>query len=48
MTYLLDTNICIYMIQRRPVSLVRRLSVFNRGDLGLSMITYAELRVGPG
>ena len=46
MTYLLDTNICIYMIQRRPASLVKRLSAFNRGDLGMSIITYAELRVG--
>ena len=46
MIYLLDTNICIYMIQRRPASLVQRLGAFNRGDLGLSMITYAELRVG--
>ncbi len=46
MTYLLDTNICIYLIQRRPVSLVKRLSAVNHGDLGMSMITYAELRVG--
>jgi tRNA(fMet)-specific endonuclease VapC len=46
MIYLLDTNICIDMMKRRLASLVQRLGALHRGDLGMSMITYAELRVG--
>lgn len=46
MIYLLDTNICIDMMKRRYASLVQRLGALHRGDLGMSMITYAELRVG--
>jgi len=40
--YLLDTNICIYVIKQRPLSL---LDIFNRhaGQLAISSITLAEL-----
>ncbi len=40
--YLLDTNIVIYVIKRRPVSVS---DVFNRrvGRMAISAITYAEL-----
>ena len=43
--YLLDTNICIYVIKRRPESLLER---FNRNaaHLGMSAITLAELMHG--
>jgi tRNA(fMet)-specific endonuclease VapC len=43
--FLLDTNICIYVIKRRPESLLDR---FNRnaGHLGMSAITLAELMHG--
>lgn len=43
--YLLDTNICIYVIKKRPGSL---LSSFNRhaGHLAISSITLAELLHG--
>jgi tRNA(fMet)-specific endonuclease VapC len=43
--YLLDTNICIYVIKRRPESLLER---FNRnaGHLAISSITLAELMHG--
>jgi tRNA(fMet)-specific endonuclease VapC len=43
--YLLDTNICIYVIKRRPESLQER---FNRnaGHLAMSSITLAELMHG--
>lgn len=40
--YMLDTNIVIYVIKRRPLEL---LSVFNRhtGEACISSVTYAEL-----
>ena len=43
--YLLDTNICIYVIKRRPESLLER---FNRNasHLAMSSITLAELMHG--
>jgi tRNA(fMet)-specific endonuclease VapC len=43
--YLLDTNICIYVIKRRPESLLER---FNRNaaHLAISSITLAELMHG--
>lgn len=46
MRYLLDTNICIYVMQRRPASVAARFESLSRGDVGMSIITYAEIRVG--
>ena len=43
--YLLDTNICIYVIKRRPQGL---LDTFNRhaGQMAISAITFSELLHG--
>ena len=43
--YLLDTNICIYVIKRRPQEL---LETFNRhaGQMAISAITFSELLHG--
>ena len=43
--YLLDTNICIYVIKRRPQEL---LDTFNRhaGQMAISAITFSELLHG--
>ena len=46
MKYLLDTNICLYIMQRRPAAVAARFEALNRGDVGMSIITYAEIRVG--
>jgi tRNA(fMet)-specific endonuclease VapC len=46
MRYLLDTNICIYLINDRPVSVRKRLSSLDPGDVGVSSITVAELAYG--
>lgn len=46
MKYMLDTNICIYLIQRRPANVLQRLSEELEGDAVMSVITYAELRTG--
>lgn len=46
MRYLLDTNICIHLIQRHPPDLLRRFQEFDHGDLVISVVTLAELRHG--
>lgn len=46
MRYMLDTNICIYLIKRRPDAVVNRLASLRRGEAIMSAITYAELRTG--
>ena len=43
--YLLDTNICIYVIKRRPESLLDRFNE-NASHLAISAITLAELLHG--
>ena len=46
MRYLLDTNICIQIIRRKPADLLSRLTALSVGDIGLFTITVAELHVG--
>ena len=44
--YLLDTNICIYIRQRRPQEVLRRFHRLRPGEAALSVITYGELLYG--
>jgi tRNA(fMet)-specific endonuclease VapC len=44
--YLLDTNICIYIRQRRPPQVLSRFEKLRPGDVALSVITYGELLYG--
>jgi len=44
--FLLDTNICIYVINRKPPEVVERFRRFPLGDIGISSITAAELAFG--
>ncbi|HEX3554081.1 MAG TPA: type II toxin-antitoxin system VapC family toxin [Thermoanaerobaculia bacterium] len=46
MTYLLDTNICIYALKNRPPEVLKRLEAVGRGAVALSVITVLELRQG--
>ncbi len=46
MRYLLDTNICIYLIRRRPARVRERFERCAVGDIGLSTVTLAELQYG--
>ena len=46
MGYLLDTNICIYIIKKKPESVFKRLSQIPLGEIGVSSITVAELDYG--
>tara|TARA_B100001996_G_C18458824_1_gene515256 strand:- start:229 stop:633 length:405 start_codon:yes stop_codon:yes gene_type:complete len=46
MIYMLDTNICIYLIKQSPKHLLERVQAMNVGDLCISSITLSELRYG--
>jgi tRNA(fMet)-specific endonuclease VapC len=46
MKYLLDTCICIALIRQKSKSLQVKIESHQMGDLGISAITAAELRVG--
>ena len=44
--FLLDTNICIYIRQRRPPEVLARFRSLRAGEAAISVITYGELRYG--
>jgi tRNA(fMet)-specific endonuclease VapC len=46
MKYMLDTNICIYIIKKKPAKIFQIFSTLNIGDICISSITYAELQYG--
>ena len=46
MKVMLDTNICIYIIKRKPESVLKHFLDYRVGDVGISSITLAELRYG--
>lgn len=46
MKYLLDTNICIYLINQRPAHVRPRFEAQAIGDIGVSVITACELAYG--
>lgn len=46
MKVLLDTNICIYIIKQHPISVINKFTSFSVGDIGISVMTLAELEYG--
>ncbi|MEA3358569.1 MAG: type II toxin-antitoxin system VapC family toxin [Thermodesulfobacteriota bacterium] len=46
MKYLLDTNICIYIINEKPEKALRKFEQFPVSEFGVSSITHAELQYG--
>ena len=46
MSYLLDTNICIYIINNRPEKVLQRFRKERIGNIGISSITASELTYG--
>ena len=44
--YMLDTNICIYILKRRPTELLEKFDKVRRDQICLSIVTYAELKYG--
>ena len=46
MKYLLDTNICIYLINERPKKVLTHFKRHSLRDIGISSITVSELAFG--
>ena len=46
MKYLLDTNICIYIIKQKPIEVFKKFRQCQIGDIGISSITMSELEYG--
>lgn len=46
MRYMLDTNICIYTIKKKPEEVFRRLQQHDPSEVCISAVTYAELMHG--
>ena len=46
MKYLFDTNICIYVIKKKPPRVLHKLTQMNISDVGISSITLSELEYG--
>ena len=46
MIFMLDTDICIYIIKRKPAGVLKRLESLQPGQLAMSSITFAELMNG--
>jgi tRNA(fMet)-specific endonuclease VapC len=43
---MLDTNICIYIIKKRPPQVLTRFRTLEASDIGISSITLSELEYG--
>jgi tRNA(fMet)-specific endonuclease VapC len=46
MNYLLDTNVCIYIIKKHPAVVLQQVQSKQAGEVALSTITLAELEYG--
>jgi len=44
--FLLDTNICIYIIKQKPAKVLEKFKRLHPSDVGISSITLAELEYG--
>ncbi len=44
--YILDTDICIYIIKKNPKVVFDKFNKLKVGDIGISSITYCELQYG--
>jgi tRNA(fMet)-specific endonuclease VapC len=46
MKYFLDTNICIYIINKRPPVIIQKFTQFEPKEIGVSAIVVSELQYG--
>ena len=46
MKYLIDTNICIYLIKKKPPEVIKKLRKMKVDTVGISAITVSELEYG--
>lgn len=44
--YILDTNICIYIIKQKPPEVLDKFSTLKPGAVAMSLVTHAELLFG--
>lgn len=44
--YMLDTNICIYIIKQQPMSVLAKFESLPIGSVAMSLVTYGELQFG--
>ena len=46
MRYILDTNMCIYIIKKKPSQVLDRFRILGVSDIGISTISLSELEYG--
>ena len=46
MKYLIDTNICIYIMNKRPIAVIHKFKQFDVDEICVSTITVSELQYG--
>lgn len=46
MNYLIDTNICIYIMNKKPAYVIEKFKKMAMGEIGISSITVSELQYG--
>jgi tRNA(fMet)-specific endonuclease VapC len=46
MRFMLDTNLCIYIIRKKPPQVLERFKTFRFSEIGISAITLSELEYG--
>ena len=44
--YMLDTNICIYIIKKKPISVIQKLQTLKIDEIGITSITLSEMEYG--
>lgn len=44
--YMLDTNICSYIIKQRPPAVLKKFEMIQKDQTCISILTYAELQYG--
>jgi tRNA(fMet)-specific endonuclease VapC len=44
--YMLDTNICIYLMEEQPAQVIARFKQCRQGEVVISAVTWAELSCG--
>jgi tRNA(fMet)-specific endonuclease VapC len=43
--HMLDTNICIYIIKKKPISVFQKFESLSVGSVAMSLVTYGELEL---
>lgn len=46
MRFMLDTDTCVFLIRKSPASVLKKLTSLKPGDVGVSVVTLAELEYG--